>query len=384
MNRLALESVPVDLRQLVSDVKVMVGHLLLEKPHLDFRTEWTESVPETIIGDPTRLRQILLALVGNAIKFTSTGHIVIRYSFVQSANKVDTTEFVPDDNEHSWILPALDPKIAQAKGLRGMGHVGELVGQQSLISQSHVMLSPRKLLAKSPVLWIDVSDTGIGIPPGKFDELFKPFSQIDSSSTRKFGGTGLGLSIVWGLVQLMGGSIQVESIQGYGSTFSILLPVGEQAKAVKTKSTSQVYLPQQPETKQETLPLQDYKILVVDDVAVNRLVVETKLVDMGAKVQGAINGRIAVDLVYEAEKSQLPFDFVLMDLQMPIMDGFEATRTLRQHGFRKPIVALTANYDSRDRAIESGCDHVLQKPADREMLLGTITKLTRGRSDDAL
>jgi len=108
------------------------------------------------------------------------------------------------------------------------------------------------------------------------------------------------------------------------------------------------------------------------------LVVQTKLVGMGATVEEATNGQIAMDLVFEAEKTKSPFDVVLMDLQMPIVDGFEATRTLRQHGFRKPIVALTANYDSEEQAIDAGCDCVLRKPTDREMLLNTITTLMRG------
>lgn len=381
MDRMTLISIPVDIRQLVEDVKEMMSPLLADKPNLKFRVEWEESVPKVILGDPTRLRQILQALVGNAIKFTDAGHIVIRCSLVRPADEIEGEGNVFSEQKNSWIVPALDSNIAQAKGLRGVKHMIEDVKQRSIISSTSILLSPQKLLAKSTVLWIDVSDTGIGIERDQFDKLFDPFSQVDDSSTRQFGGSGLGLSVVKGLIQRMGGTVHVESIVGYGSTFSILLPINEQECAAKTAGNSPPVAVCQkagPTTQNNPLPLQNYKILVVDDVVVNRLVVETKLVDMGAKVQGATNGQTAVDMVLEAEKSTLPFDFVLMDLQMPIMDGFEATHTLRQRGFKKPIVALTANYDSKEEAINSGCNQVLQKPADWHTLLDTITALVRG------
>jgi CheY-like chemotaxis protein len=131
-----------------------------------------------------------------------------------------------------------------------------------------------------------------------------------------------------------------------------------------------------PQEETAKLPLQGYHVMIVDDVQVNRLVVETKLRDMGANVQCASNGRAAVNMILEAEQSESPIEFVLMDLQMPVMDGFEAARLLRQRGFTKPIVALTANQGSDEQAIESGCDRVLLKPATREILLGVITELT--------
>jgi CheY-like chemotaxis protein len=126
---------------------------------------------------------------------------------------------------------------------------------------------------------------------------------------------------------------------------------------------------------QKDLPLHNYNILLVDDVTANLLVVATKLQDMGAKIQSASNGQVAVDLVFEAALHGVPFDFVFMDLQMPVMDGFEATKILRERGFTNPIVALTADHDSDGRAVKSGCNLVLQKPADRSTLLRTVINL---------
>jgi len=220
--RVALESVPVKLRQLVDDVRIMLGGAFAEKPQLEFRTQWEDAVPETIPGDPVRLRQILLCLVSNAIKFTETGGITLRCSVIHPSDKAETTEATA--TETSQVMPSLSPHIAHAKGLRGVIQAIEQVEQQTAIQQPLMTSSAWQLLPNAWILRIDVSDTGIGIASDHFDIVFKPFSQVDGSLTRKFGGTGLGLSIVKGLVQLMGGNVLVESKLGYGSTFSLLIP----------------------------------------------------------------------------------------------------------------------------------------------------------------
>ena len=224
-NRIILASVPVNLRQLINDVKVMLERLLEEKPQITFRTEWEDSVPTNIAGDPVRLRQMLLCLINNAIKFTETGSITVRCSVILPSETTGITERVP--TETSLATPSLSPQIAHAKGLRGVIQSVEHVEQQTIIHQPTVLKSIWRLLPNVSILRIDVSDTGIGIAPDQFDVLFKPFSQVDESLTRKFGGTGLGLSIVKGLVQLMGGSVLVESQLGRGSTFSVLIPFNE-------------------------------------------------------------------------------------------------------------------------------------------------------------
>ena len=385
-NRLTLESVPIDLRELVEDVRIIAGSHFDAKPQLQFRTEWEDSVPGVIIGDPTRIRQILLTLINNAVKFTETGHIVVRCSGILVSEKSEADSKYMCESKYLGALhsvpaysattpaPFLSPQIAHAKGLRGMIHAStDSAGQRTTINLSQT-LETWRTLPTALLLRIDVSDTGIGIAKEQFGTLFKPFTQVDDTSTRKFGGIGLGLSIVKGLVELMEGDVQVSSKLGQGSTFSVFLPVSGREDSVfqyKQQPQSQIL------SHQGLPPLYGYHILAVDDVVVNQIVVETQLRNMGAKVQSASNGKIAVDLALKAEGTELPFDLILMDLQMPILDGFETTRILRQHGFKKPIVALSANRDSDKEALESGCNLVLTKPADREMLLGTIASLAQ-------
>ena len=380
-NRIILESVSIDLRQLVEDVKTMARSHLDEKPQLQFRTEWENSVPRIVIGDPARIRQILLALISNAVKFTEVGQITVHCSSILLSEEPEYTETPYSSSAYSPTtspIPFLSPHIAQAKGLRGVVQMVSTEHSNLYTTNSSQTLEKWKTLPTALLLRIDVSDTGIGIAKEQFGTLFKPFSQIDDTSTRKFGGTGLGLSIVKGLVELMGGDVQVASKPGQGSTFSVFIPVSGNEDSViqykKQQSYSQIH------SQNDLLPLQGYSILAVDDVMVNRIVVETRLRDMGAKVQGAPDGMIAVDLALKAEGSDAPFDFILMDLQMPVMDGFEATRILRQRGFTKPIVALTANRDSDSEAIEAGCNLILSKPSNQAILLDTIVHLVRKTS----
>jgi signal transduction histidine kinase/CheY-like chemotaxis protein len=378
MNRIVLQSVPVNLQLLLEDIKAAERRALAEKPDVEFMIEHETSVPKVILGDPVRLRQILLCLVGNGIKFTRAGHVAVRCSMAQVSDSVEQSKTMPVEPPLLSHVTFLHPQIAHAKGLRGVSHITELVGQQTASHQLPPSGTLQDLSYDALVLRIDVSDTGIGIAREQFDTLFKPFSQVDGTSTRQFGGTGLGLSIAKGLVQLMGGTIQVKSELGHGSMFSVFIPVEEYVDPKIKSPAPPKCVPQESGVvpSDKSLPLHGYNILVVDDVVVNRIVVETKLLEMGAKVQGAKNGRIAVDLVLESEQAKEPFDFILMDLQMPIMDGFEATRTLRQWGFKKPIVALTANHDSNEQALAVGCNKVLLKPADAHILLHTITELS--------
>ena len=376
-NRIVLESVPIDLQQLVEDVKIMANSHLEEKPYLQFHTEYNDSVPHVIVGDPVRIRQILLALISNAFKFTESGHVTVHCSGILLSEELECPETMfsrLSASSQASPAPFLSPHIAQAKGLRGMVHVAETeqAGLRTAVNPSQT-LKVWQTLPFALLLRIDVSDTGIGIDKEQLGILFNPFFQVDDTSTRKFGGTGLGLSIVKGLAELMGGDVQVTSKPGHGSTFSVFLPISGHENSVARHKSQQPH--SQTQAQQAGLPLLGYYILVVDDIIVNRIVVETRLRDIGAKVQSAPDGKVAVNLVLDAEKTELPFDFVLMDLQMPVMDGFEATRTLRQHGFKKPIVALTANRDSDNKAIKAGCNLVLSKPVEQNVLRDTIVSL---------
>jgi signal transduction histidine kinase len=220
-HRIVLESVPIRPRQLIEDVKKMTSSDFAEKPNVKFHGECEASVPEVVLGDPIRIRQILLCLVSNAVKFTSAGHATVRCSVTHltdtMALPMTSALSEPSRSVH------LDPRIAQSKGLRGAVPIIESLGQQTTI-MGQSFSSLRELSPDSLVLRFDVSDTGIGIARERFDSLFEMFSQEDNSSTRQFGGIGLGLNVVKGLVQLMNGKVQVESKLGRGSTFSVLIP----------------------------------------------------------------------------------------------------------------------------------------------------------------
>ncbi|MCC6651728.1 MAG: response regulator, partial [Candidatus Eisenbacteria bacterium] len=240
------------------------------------------------LGDPGRLRQVLMNLLGNAVKFTESGGITVRVT--RPPNREDRFR-------------------------------------------------------------IEVRDTGIGIPADLQQTLFSAFTQADSSTTRKFGGTGLGLAISRQLVDLMGGTMELISQPGIGSTFSFELPLRE-ADVLPDDELEEV-------AKRFRCHA---RILVVEDNAVNQLVARRQLERYGARVDVAANG---VEALEAMERS--PYDLILMDCQMPEMDGFEATRALRRgegRGRDIPIVALTANAFSSDQARcrEAGMNDYLTKP----------------------
>jgi signal transduction histidine kinase/ActR/RegA family two-component response regulator len=254
-------------------------------------------IPERILGDPLRLKQILLNLLGNALKFTKTGAIT-----VSLARDHDTIRFA-------------------------------------------------------------VQDTGIGIAASQLKVIFEPFRQADGSTTRKYGGTGLGLSISSKLVELMGGKMGVESEVGQGSTFWFSIPCHEVEQRAAFK-------PVVAEVQSNRL-----RILLAEDNMVNQLVATRLLEKMGHAVRLAKNGQEAVEL-HRAEQ----FDLVLMDVQMPVMGGFEATASIRRReresGAHVPIVALTAHavVGDRERCLEVGMDDYVTKPIRQDELAAAIRR----------
>ncbi|HWF08889.1 MAG TPA: ATP-binding protein, partial [Bryobacteraceae bacterium] len=264
-------------------------------------------------GDPDRLRQILVNLINNAIKFTEEGEIVVRVTLDGVAADRATVRFA-------------------------------------------------------------VTDSGIGIPPDRVDRLFKSFSQVDASTTRKYGGTGLGLAICKQLAELMGGQIGVESTPGGGSTFwftAIMETIARRGNPAAPQHPSTTTTAQRPEVT-------GARVLLVEDNEVNQMVAAELLSEAGYVCDMATDGRKAVEAIL-----RVPYDVVLMDCQMPEMDGFEATRIIRQHESnnalpgrtgRLPIVALTANAvkGDRERCLEAGMDDYLSKPLHPEKLVATI------------
>jgi signal transduction histidine kinase/ActR/RegA family two-component response regulator len=288
------------------------------KKGLDLRSEVSDEVPAYLIGDPLRLRQVLVNLLGNAIKFTDTGSVKICAS----------------------------SQTAESSG--------------------------------KAALHFAVADTGVGIPPEKVSAIFEEFTQADGSITRKYGGTGLGLAITKKLVEMHGGRIWVESEVGRGSVFhvSFELPVG---RPVVEPALSETLSDPTSPPGQTVTPAA--RILVVEDNPVNQKVVAGLLGKKGFQTTVANHGREALEAL---ERSN--FDVVLMDIQMPVLDGLEATRLIRQDDrWRElPIVGLTAHAmtGDRERCLEAGMTDYLPKPVQPPTLLATVNKYLVSSAQD--
>jgi len=319
---LAMETVDMNLDEVLDNLSAVHAAGAREK-HLDLILEIDPDVPKVLRGDPLRLGQVLTNLTGNAIKFTDHGRVSI--------------------------------------------HVG--VGQ--ILADGRV-----KLL-------FSVTDTGIGIAPADISDLFMPFTQADASTTRRFGGTGLGLSICKRLVGLMGGGIQVESEPGRGSTFRFSVCMGlsaqpgqgpdpEPAETPRRLFATRAY-PRMRVPNLDLTPIRGADILVAEDNDTNQRVAVGILENAGMRVTVASNGREAVDWVCKAR-----FDAVLMDVQMPELDGFEATRAIRRDArfASLPIIALTAHAmsDDRRRCLDAGMNDYISKPIDQTSLFRCLIR----------
>lgn len=304
-SHLAIGQEPFNLDNLIDEIKSMMAPLAMEK-QLAMHIEMSESVPRFLLGDAARLRQILLNLVGNAIKFTNRGHVEITVS-------------------------ASDHDINGALNLR-----------------------------------FTVADTGIGIPLEMQALIFERFTQGDQTISRRFGGAGLGLAIVKRLVTMMGGEIGVFSRSGEGSTFFFDVRVHLAPKQVAAQPQT---------TPVRDKPVRPLKILVAEDVAINRRVVTGLLNVEGHHVIEAANGREAVEA---ARKER--FDAILMDLQMPELDGYEATELIRAGkglSCDVPIIALTANIllDEQNQCISAGMNGFIIKPFTLEKLMDELSRV---------
>jgi PAS domain S-box-containing protein len=221
------------------------------------------------------------------------------------------------------------------------------------------------------VLRVDVIDTGIGMTPEQTERVFRPFTQADASITRKFGGTGLGLTICQQLAKLLGGDVTVKSQLGIGSTFTLKIDGGPSAGVERLQALTEATLP--PNVDQSVAAKIHLRgsILLVEDGADNQRLLRMQLNSAGIFVVTALNGQIAVDLA-----TTQPFDLILMDMQMPVMDGYAATVELRRRGLKIPIIALTAYAMAadRDKCLASGCNAYLSKPVDKNTLLTAVNQ----------
>ncbi len=299
--------------QLVSDV-VSLMQVHAQAKGLPLQVEYEGPVPETIQTDPTRLQQILLNLLNNAIKFTAVGSVRLQ-----------------------------------------------------------VRLAER--YATDARMEICVLDTGIGMTAAQVGRLFQPFSQADASMTRKFGGTGLGLAISKRLAGMLGGDLVVSSQAGSGSCFTVSIQVGSLA-GVRLIAPATAAPPAANAPSQTVTPIPPLagRILLAEDGPDNQRLFSFHLRKAGADVTLAENGQVALDLVVEASAEGKPFQLILMDMQMPVLDGYEATRLLRERGYAGPIVALTAHAMKQDqeKCSAAGCDGYLSKPIERRRLIEAV------------
>ncbi|MFT5445159.1 MAG: PAS domain S-box-containing protein [Gammaproteobacteria bacterium] len=306
---LEIEQIRFAPHQVAREVIRVLGVKAREKAiGLEFRVEGP--VPETILSDPTRFRQILTNLIGNAIKFTDEGAV------------------------------RLVMRVVQAPG--------------------------------SSQLEVDVIDSGIGITEDKFDAVFNPFEQADSSVARRFGGTGLGLPISRRFARAMNGDITVSSRPGQGSTFTVRLDTGALASVLMMTPTDIDLDDDVGEVHGDRQwHFTPARVLVVDDAPENRALLEVLLLDAGLELDQAENGQQALDMI-----ALKRYDMVLMDMQMPVMDGYTATKKIRKQGLDVPVLALTAHAMAgfEEECLQAGCSGYVTKPIDIDVLFETMQR----------
>jgi len=332
--KLDVERIPCSPDQMLSDVASLM-RVRADEKRLPLEIHYETPIPETIQSDPTRLRQILINLVGNAIKFTEQGSVRLV----------------------ARLLPA-------SRGSAGNA-------------------------SNSPLLCIDVVDTGVGISKEKAARLFQPFTQADSSTTREFGGSGLGLTISKRLAEILGGTITVATEPGHGSTFTLQVATGP------LNGVRRIARPKEPTTAQHSSdngqaangggtqdarassPLR-CRVLLAEDYPDMQLPVAFTLRNAGAEVEIAENGALAIEKVHAAEDEGLPFEVILMDMQMPVVDGYTATRRLRDQGYQGAVIALTAHAmnGDREKCIAAGCNEYMTKPLHLERLVELVSEFS--------
>ena len=309
--KLTVETISCSPLDVVGEVVSLMRPRAVEKG-ISFEFHTRGPIPAVIQSDPTRLRQILLNLVSNAIKFTRQGE---------------------------------------------------------------VRLAARLLNEGPSRIEFEISDTGMGMTPSEMQRLFNPFTQADSSITRHYGGTGLGLTISQRLARILGGAIHVESQPDRGSCFRVTVATGPLEGVALLQKPDLAMAGNEPPASLPPTQL-SCRVLLAEDGPDNQRLIAHLLRKAGARVEVVENGQLAVDQAIAAAAQNAPFDLILMDMQMPVLDGYSATRQLRMRGYTHPIVALTAHamQGDREKCLAAGCDAFATKPIDRRALIDVVAR----------
>jgi PAS domain S-box-containing protein len=327
LSRIEADQLPMDkadcaVQQVIDDVLSAV-QIQAQQKGLRLNVDYQFPLPATVHTDRARLRQVLVNLAGNAVKFTEHGEVRLTVRCLRGADGAGRLQFA-------------------------------------------------------------VSDTGIGIAPDQIPHLFQPFMQVDASSTRRYGGTGLGLGISKRLAKALGGDIEVVSRLGLGSTFTLTIDAGSLKGPYMVQSPTAEGVRKETALAAHTAGLRG-RVLFAEDFSDARDLVGHYLTAMNVEADMAEDGRKACEMAERSRAAGRPYDVILMDIQMPVMDGFEATGWLRQHGWTGPIVALTAYamVGDRERCLAAGCDDYLAKPLTPEGLRETLSRHLRQRDETA-
>ncbi len=310
---LETEKVETKIIELLSEVKALM-RVQAGKKGIELNFETTSRVPVRVLTDSTRLRQILLNIIGNALKFTKEGSVSV------------STRFTTNMDGNCFLV-------------------------------------------------FTVKDTGVGIDQQSAQKIFQPFSQADTSTTRLFGGTGLGLALARRLARALGGDVElIKSAPGEGSTFviSIEVEVPEQEEWDRLDAIADEIVPVMPVENFDTSKLRGKRILLVEDAEDNQFLIQQFLSRTGCVVEIANNGAEGVTKALNNE-----YEVILMDIQMPFVDGYQATSQLRSAGYSKPIIALTAHAlnEERDKCLRTGCTSHLTKPINRRQLIESLVSV---------
>ncbi|MDZ7616966.1 MAG: response regulator, partial [Patescibacteria group bacterium] len=308
-DQMELEIVDCSIQQIVSEV-LSTMRVRAQEKSIELRSAWPDGVPEWIRTDPARLKQLIYNLIGNAVKFTSVGHVSLAVHFDRGTEQT--------------------------------------------------------------TMRLRIEDTGIGIARSKLESIFDPFVQADCSVTRQFGGTGLGLAICRRIVEALGGTLAVESELGRGSVFQAEIPVGPLTDVSFAKEClSDAVSARSVDQSAAAVTMEPMHVLLVEDGETNRRLIQLILREAGVEVATAENGKQGVEKTHQGR-----YDAILMDMQMPVMDGYQASRLIREQGITIPIIALTAHAmkGDREKCLRAGCTDYLTKPIRSQELLECLQR----------